>query len=131
MTTWSLAEIAELLGSKVLSADNQALGRLTGVLYDSVSREPEWIEIGGGPLGIDQVFAPAHAAAHEDEVLRLSYTASEIEHQPPAHAGVSFDNVSAQRALHAYYGLPFNLNQDLRALRKGDDLPDSVSVSGA
>jgi hypothetical protein len=60
----------------------------------------------------------------------LSYAAGEIEHEPPAHAGVSFDNVSAQRALHAYFGLPFDPNQDLRALRTGDDLPDSVSVSG-
>jgi hypothetical protein len=127
---WDLAGLAEWLGSPVLCADGREAGRVSGILYDYVTGEPVWIELGSSPLRPRVLLAPAARAFPEGGRLRLAYTFETLHDQPHADVGAGFVSLIEEQKLHEYFGLPFREVCDLRVLHAGDPQPGRHQYSG-
>lgn len=97
------ADLLDLLGEPVLSADGESAGRLAGVYCDVVTGATEWLIIEA--LDDRRRVIPMHDAQVTERGLQVAFGSHQIQMAPePDH-----DRLEGQseRSLCRHYGLPY------------------------
>jgi hypothetical protein len=105
MRNLTLDRFADLKGAEVRSSDGEKIGTVDEVFYDGTTREPEWIGLGTGFLGMKKAVVPVAGATVEGDLVCVPYDKDVVKKEPPfdEQDGVLTDD--SERRLCDYFGM--------------------------
>jgi hypothetical protein len=127
---WDLATLAKWRGREVLTQDDEKLGAVESIIYDSRTTTPRWIAVGGGIIHPHIIVVPAHSTLPDGDNLKADYTKEALQDEPPIEFGEGWSAGPAARILYDYFGIPFREEDDVRVLHRHDELPGQERVIG-
>ncbi|HWC31163.1 MAG TPA: PRC-barrel domain-containing protein [Dehalococcoidia bacterium] len=121
---WSLADLADLRGCKVIAVNGAGVGELEEIIYDFASERPVWLGVAPAQgFALKTVLVPVAGSREQEGRLRVAFSADQIREQPPADIGRGFDSATDQRRLYEYFAVPFDESREVRVLGLDDDIP--------
>jgi uncharacterized protein (TIGR02271 family) len=99
----TLDRLADMRGTAVYAEDGDRIGNVEEIYYDEDTRQPEWIGIGVGFLGMRRVVVPVQGASTTDDGITVPYAKDQVKDAP----GIDGDEIgeSTERDLYSHYGL--------------------------
>lgn len=96
---------ANLKGAEVRSADGAKVGKVNALFCDDDSREPEWIGLGTGFLGLKEAVVPVQGARVDGKRIVVPYDTEVIKHEPPFDEYDGVLSPESERSLRVYFSL--------------------------
>ena len=96
---------SELKGAEVRSADGEKVGRINALFWDEATKEPEWIGLGTGFLGMKEAVVPVHGARIDGERIVVPYDKDVIKDEPAFDEEEGMLTPESERRLCVYFSL--------------------------
>ncbi|MEU7741331.1 PRC-barrel domain-containing protein [Nonomuraea sp. NPDC049158] len=97
-------EIRSLLGSRVIGADGEEIGKVGQVYLSDSTGEPEWVTVRTGLFGVRQTFVPLMNARRSGEEIRVPFDKDTIKDAP----NIDIDgrlSLEEEARLYRHYGI--------------------------
>jgi sporulation protein YlmC with PRC-barrel domain len=97
-------EIRSLLGSRVIGADGEEIGKVGQVYLSDSTGEPEWVTVRTGLFGVKQTFVPLMNARRSGEEIRVPFDKDTIKDAP----NIDLDgrlSLEEEARLYRHYGI--------------------------
>lgn len=97
-------EIRSLLGSRVIGADGEEIGKVGQVYLSDTTGEPEWVTVRTGLFGVKQTFVPLMNARRSGEEIRVPFDKDTIKDAP----NIDLDgrlSLEEEARLYRHYGI--------------------------
>ncbi|MEU7829350.1 MULTISPECIES: PRC-barrel domain-containing protein [unclassified Nonomuraea] len=97
-------EIRSLLGSRVIGADGEEIGKVGQVYLSDSTGEPEWVTVRTGLFGMRQTFVPLMNARRSGEEIRVPFDKDTIKDAP----NIDIDgrlSLEEEARLYRHYGI--------------------------
>lgn len=101
----TLERFSDLKGAEVRSADGEKIGSVKALFCDEGTREPEWIGIGTGFLGMREAVVPVQGARLDGERIIVPYDKDVIKDEPDYHEEDGALTPESDRSLSVYFSL--------------------------
>lgn len=95
---------SDLKGVEVRSADGEKLGRVNALFCDE-AKEPEWIGLGTGFLGMKEAVVPVQGARVDGERIVVPYDKDVIKDEPAFDEEDGMLTPESERRLRVYFSL--------------------------
>jgi sporulation protein YlmC with PRC-barrel domain len=79
---WNMRSLTEVRDKDIFSSDGEKIGSVRDIYYDDTSREPEWIGIGTGFLGMAEKLVPVEVLQTEGDHFRVPFTKEQVKNEP-------------------------------------------------
>ncbi|WP_246609430.1 PRC and DUF2382 domain-containing protein [Nonomuraea rhizosphaerae] len=97
-------EVRSLLGSRVIGADGEEIGKVGQVYISDHTGRPEWLTVRTGLFGLKQTFVPLMNSRRSNEGIYVPFDKDTIKHAP--NIDVDGDLSAPEEAeLYRYYGM--------------------------
>jgi sporulation protein YlmC with PRC-barrel domain len=97
-------EIRSLLGSRVMGADGEEIGKVGQVYLSDSTGEPEWVTVRTGLFGLKQTFVPLMNARRSGAEIRVPFDKETIKQAP----NIDIDgrlSLEEEARLYRHYGI--------------------------
>ncbi|MCA2224101.1 PRC-barrel domain-containing protein [Nonomuraea aurantiaca] len=115
-------EIRSLLGSRVIGADGEEIGKVGQVYLSDSTGEPEWVTVRTGLFGVKQTFVPLMNARRSGEEIRVPFDKDTIKDAP----NIDLDgrlSLEEEARLYRHYGIrPTGVPSQRTAVEPGTGL---------
>ena len=105
MKNLTLDRYTNLKGAEVRSSDGEKIGTVDEVFYDEKTRQPEWIGLGTGFLGMKKAVVPATGAAVKGDFVTVPYDKDMVKKEPDFDERDGILTDDSERRLCDYFGL--------------------------
>ena len=103
----------------VFSSDGEKIGSVKDIYYDDTTREPEWIGVGTGFLGMKEKVVPVENLTQQGDRLVVPFTKDRVQNEPDFDTAEGYIKREDEARLCSYFGLSHDSHQ-LRVLRYGE-----------
>jgi sporulation protein YlmC with PRC-barrel domain len=79
---WNMQTLTDVRDKEIYSSDGEKIGSVRDIYYDDTTREPEWIGIGTGFLGMQERLVPVQTLEAEGEHFRVPFTKDQVKNEP-------------------------------------------------
>jgi sporulation protein YlmC with PRC-barrel domain len=114
---WDIDNLSRVRGKAVYSSDGEKIGSVQEIFYDETSGEPEWLELGGGFLGLKRRIVPIEGLLLQRDHLEVPYTKDKVDQEPDIEAGDRISDLS-EAALSGYFGLSGEHRHEMNVFRQ-------------
>ncbi|MEV1238802.1 PRC-barrel domain-containing protein [Nonomuraea sp. NPDC049750] len=97
-------EIRSLLGSRVIGADGEEIGKVGQVYLNDSTGEPEWVTVRTGLFGMRQTFVPLMNARRSGEEIRVPFDKDTIKDAPNIDVDGRL-SLEEEARLYRHYGI--------------------------
>lgn len=92
-----------LMGRTVVDRDGVTVGKITDVITDPVTLEPEWLTVKTSRIGRERL-VPAAAAQHDGDGVAVPFDKEQVRGAPAAKEHTAPTN-QERAAIYAHYGM--------------------------
>lgn len=96
---------SELKGTEVQSADGAKVGSVNALFCDDQTRQPEWIGLGTGFLGMKEAVVPVEGARVDGARIVVPYDKDVIKHEPSFDEEDGILTAESEHRLCVYFSL--------------------------
>jgi PRC-barrel domain len=96
---------SELKGTEVRSADDAKVGSVNALFCDEGTKEPEWIGLGTGFLGMKEAVVPVLGARIDGKRIVVPYDKDVIKHEPAFDEEDGMLTPESEHRLCVYFSL--------------------------
>ena len=107
MTTLSLDDAQQMLGTSLLDPDGAKLGKVADVYIDSDTQTPEWALVHTGMFGGRESFVPLAQASKAGSGVQVPYSKEQVKGAPTAEPDGELSQAE-EAQLYAHYGLNYS-----------------------
>ena len=79
---WTMKTLTEVRDKDIFSADGEKIGSVRDIYYDDTTREPEWVGVGTGFLGMQEKLVPVQVLEAEGDHFRVPFTKDQVKDEP-------------------------------------------------
>ena len=79
---WTMRTLTEVRDKDILSSEGEKIGSVRDIYYNDSTREPEWIGIGTGFLGMQEKLVPVQVMVPEGDHFRVPFTKDQVKDEP-------------------------------------------------
>ncbi|MEU4225068.1 PRC-barrel domain-containing protein [Nonomuraea sp. NPDC026600] len=97
-------EIRSLLGSRVMGADGEEIGKVGQVYLSDSTGEPEWVTVRTGLFGLKQTFVPLMNARRSGAEIRVPFDKETIKEAPNIDVDGRL-SLEEEARLYRHYGI--------------------------
>ncbi|HUR04006.1 MAG TPA: PRC-barrel domain-containing protein, partial [Nonomuraea sp.] len=97
-------EIRSLLGSRVMGADGEEIGKVGQVYLSDSTGEPEWVTVRTGLFGLKQTFVPLMNARRSGAEIRVPFDKETIKEAPNIDVDGRL-SLAEEARLYRHYGI--------------------------
>lgn len=99
-----LEEVESWKGQQVVDSDDERIGKVEDVFFETTSREPRFLCVKSGLLGKRLSVVPLSGAAWSRDYVRVAFSKEQVKDGPQTDPGAELDP-AAERELAAHYDL--------------------------
>jgi sporulation protein YlmC with PRC-barrel domain len=96
--------VQSIIGQKLLDRDGVAIGRVTDVIFDAATLEPEWITVKVGRFGSEHL-VPVSATEPGSEGPAVPFPKEKVREAPVAERGHCSPSPNERRTIFEHYGI--------------------------
>jgi hypothetical protein len=111
-TPQTRASYDEWIGENVYDSDDQKIGSIEDIFYDTQSRRPEWMAVKTGLFGMKRSFVPMMSATTYTDgdgemCLRVPLTKAQVKDAPQIDPDGDALEPAEEQRLYQHYGLDY------------------------
>jgi uncharacterized protein (TIGR02271 family) len=114
---FSFDQLQQMQGREVYDIEDQKLGSIEHIYYDTDTRIPEWIGLSTGLFGMKQVAVPLDGASLDDRGLKVRYSKDQVKNAPSV--GRAELSQPEEEELYQHYGLQYSQRPSASGLPEG------------
>ena len=117
---WNMQTLTDVRDKDIYSSDGEKIGSVRDIYYDDTTREPEWIGIGTGFLGMQEKLVPVEALEFQGDNLRVPFTKDKVKDEPDFKIEDGRLSNRDEQALCRHFGIAGDHTHATKMLKYGD-----------
>jgi sporulation protein YlmC with PRC-barrel domain len=96
--------VQSIIGQQLLDRDGVAIGKVTDVIFDAATLEPEWITVKVGRFGGEH-FVPVSATETGGDGPAVPFPKEKVKEAPVAEKGHAAPSPNERQMIFQHYGI--------------------------
>ena len=117
---WNMRSLTEVRDKDIFSSDGEKIGSVRDIYYDDSSREPEWIGVGTGFLGMQEKLVPVEVLEPDGDHFRVPFTKDQVKDEPDFNLRDGRLTNEDEMKLCRHFGIAGEHNHSTRVLAYGE-----------
>jgi len=113
---WNMRTITDVRDKEIFSSDGEKIGSVRDIYYDDITREPEWVGVGTGFLGMQERLVPVQTLEAEGDHFRVPFTKDHVKDEPDFRLEDGCLGSADEMKLCHHFGLTGEHNHSTRML---------------
>jgi sporulation protein YlmC with PRC-barrel domain len=115
-----MRSLTEVRDKDIFSSDGEKIGSVRDIYYDDTSREPEWIGVGTGFLGMQEKLVPVEVLELDGDHFRVPFTKDQVKGEPDFDLQDGRLTNEDEMKLCRHFGITAEHNHSTRVLAYGE-----------